>query len=177
MNTRPSFQDFANKKASICLVGLGYVGLPLAAVLARKFKVVGFDINEQRVKELREGHDRTRELTAEQLEAVTIAGAMQGNGRKEAQEAQNIKGGEQRTKGGSGWVRPNDARAQSAGSGREKAGLEFSTDPRVIGEARLIIVTVPTPIDDHKNPDLTPLVKASTMIGKHIKAGTTVWQL
>lgn len=120
---RPTIADFESRKAAICVLGLGYVGLPLAAVLARKFRVVGFDINEQRVTELRQHHDRTRELTATQLQA---------------------------------------------------AGLEFSTDPKVLAEARLIIVTVPTPIDDHKKPDLTPLVKSSTTIGRQIKPGTTV---
>lgn len=123
MNRRPAFHDFVHKQATICVVGLGYVGLPLAALFARKFKVIGFDVNEQRVKELKTGKDRTRELTTEQLKS---------------------------------------------------AALEFSTDPKVLADARLIIVTVPTPIDEHKNPDLTPLVKASTMIGKHITVGTTV---
>ena len=123
MNPRPSFQNFARKQAAICVVGLGYVGLPLAALFARKFKVIGFDVNEQRVKELKAGKDRTRELTIEQLKSVS---------------------------------------------------LEFSTDPMVLADSRLIIVTVPTPIDEHKNPDLTPLVKSSTMIGRHIVAGTTV---
>jgi len=123
MNRRPAFHDFVHKQATICVVGLGYVGLPLAALFARKFKVIGFDVNEQRVKELKTGKDRTRELTTEQLKS---------------------------------------------------AALEFSTDPKVLADARLIIVTVPTPIDGHKNPDLTPLVKASTMIGKHITVGTTV---
>src|SRR5450759_53895 len=120
---RSAFQDFASHKETICVVGLGYVGLPLATLFARKFKVVGFDINRQRIGELESGVDRTRELTREQL----------------------------------------------AGS-----PITYSSDPITLAAARLIIVTVPTPIDDHKNPDLTPLVKASQMIGKHIKAGTTV---
>jgi UDP-N-acetyl-D-galactosamine dehydrogenase len=127
-----SFEDFQAHRESIAIVGLGYVGLPLAAVFARKFHVIGFDINEKRVAELRQGIDRTRELSADQLSAV---------------------------------CRP------SSPSGRS---LSFSTDPKVLGECRLIIVTVPTPIDDHKNPDLTPLVKSSTTIGRHIKPGTTV---
>ncbi len=105
------------------MIGLGYVGLPLANLFSRKFKVVGFDINQQRICELKAGVDRTRELTEEQLKL---------------------------------------------------SSLSYSSDPICLASARLIIVTVPTPIDDHKNPDLTPLVKASTMIGKHIKGGTTV---
>ena len=131
MNTRPSFADFVSGKETIAVIGLGYVGLPLAALFARKFKVIGFDINQQRINELESGHDRTRELSAEQLKA---------------------------------------ARGRRA----EGGGLSYSFDPSVLAEARLIIVTVPTPIDDHKKPDLRPLVGASTMIGKHIAAGTTV---
>ncbi len=131
--TRPTFEDFASGQQSICVLGLGYVGLPLAAVFARKFKVIGFDINEQRVGELKAGHDRTRELTKEQLAVVSSA----------------------------------------KGEGQSGKGLSFSTDPKVLAEARIIIVTVPTPIDDHKNPDLTPLVKSSTAIGRHIKRGTS----
>jgi UDP-N-acetyl-D-galactosamine dehydrogenase len=129
---QPSFEDFKAHRESIAIVGLGYVGLPLAAVLARKFRLVGFDINEKRVTELRQGVDRTRELSVDQLSVV---------------------------------CRPSSPSGPS---------LSFSTDPKVLGECRLIIVTVPTPIDDHKKPDLTPLVKASTMIGRFIKPGTTV---
>ena len=128
---RPSYNDFLEGKETIAIVGLGYVGLPLAALFARKFKVIGFDINVQRITELEAGHDRTRELSSEQLSSV---------------------------------LRPPTS----------APGLSFSTDPKVLSKAQLIIVTVPTPIDGHKNPDLTPLVKSSTMIGRHIVAGTTV---
>lgn len=117
------FVDFEAKRESIAVVGLGYVGLPLAALFARRFKVYGFDINAQRVKELGEGLDRTRELSTEQLRQNPV---------------------------------------------------EFTTDAQVLALSRLIIVTVPTPIDEHKNPDLTPLVRASAMIGQHIKPGTLV---
>ncbi|MDD3179543.1 MAG: nucleotide sugar dehydrogenase [Opitutaceae bacterium] len=139
-NHRPSFEDFITHKERICVVGLGYVGLPLAVAFAKRFAVVGFDINQQRVDELTTGHDRTRELTGEQLAAVSVAGSQ----------------------------------ISAFSSPSPRPGLMFSTDPKALADARLIIVTVPTPIDDHKNPDLTPLVKASTMIGKQIKAGTTV---
>ena len=127
---RPTFADFASGKESIAVIGLGYVGLPLAALFARKFKVIGFDINQQRIRELETGYDRTRELTAEQLFAVRRSSSSDG--------------------------------------------LTYFCDPKVLAQASLIIVTVPTPIDEHKNPDLTPLLKASTMIGQHIQAGTTV---
>jgi UDP-N-acetyl-D-galactosamine dehydrogenase len=158
--SRPTFSDFEKRQATICVLGLGYVGLPLAAVFARKFKVIGFDINEQRVSELKAGHDRTRELSSQQLEAARGRTADDGGqmvGRKKTQESQN--------------GRVSDVRSQTSDVG---PGLIFSTDPKVLAEARIIIVTVPTPIDDHKNPDLTPLVKSSTTIGRHIKAGTTV---
>lgn len=137
---RPAFKDFASGAASIAIVGLGYVGLPLAAAFAKRFRVVGFDIDEQRIWELRAGRDRTRELTAQQLAAV-------GSGRKKARKTPK---------------------------GKSDAGLSFSTDPAVLAEARLIVVTVPTPIDAHNHPDLTPLLKASEMIGRHLQAGTTV---
>jgi len=152
---RPTYSDFEQKKATICVLGLGYVGLPLAAVLARKFRVVGFDINEQRVAELRQGVDRTRELSGDQLRAV---GAVIG-------ESLSVKGGQTS-------VQPPIN--QSPTTDNQASGLTFSTDPKVLSEARLIIVTVPTPIDDHKKPDLTPLVKSSTTIGRHIQPGTTV---
>lgn len=118
-----SFEHFASKAETICVIGLGYVGLPLAVLFAKKFKVVGLDVNEGRVRELREGFDRTRELTTQQL---------------------------------------------------QESSLTFTTDPQAIAASRFVVVTVPTPIDRHKTPDLTPLVKASEVIGKYIKAGTTV---
>jgi UDP-N-acetyl-D-galactosamine dehydrogenase len=123
MNPRPSFSDFLSGKNTIAVIGLGYVGLPLANIFSRKFKVIGFDINKQRINELESGIDRTHELSSEQVKSASIA---------------------------------------------------YSSDPSAIGRAGLIIVTVPTPIDEHKNPDLEPLVKASRMIGANIRPGATV---
>ncbi|MFM8360484.1 MAG: nucleotide sugar dehydrogenase, partial [Verrucomicrobiota bacterium] len=123
MPTQIPYADFASQSASICVIGLGYVGLPLAAALASKFRVVGLDIQAARIEELNCGYDRTAELTAEQLRRHPIT---------------------------------------------------FTSDPQVLAEARFIIVTVPTPIDAHRQPDLTPLVKASRMIGRHLRPGTTV---
>lgn len=117
------FDEFASGKASICVVGLGYVGLPLAVALASKFQVVGFDINPTRILELSEGFDRTDELTAEQLRGHPI---------------------------------------------------QFTSDPAALAQSRLIIVTVPTPLDAHRRPDLTPLIRACQLIGRHIQPGTTV---
>ena len=162
---RPTFEDFVTGKETIAIIGLGYVGLPLAALFARKFKVIGFDINQQRITELEAGNDRTRELTAEQLAAVrekpetglpSVGRAKEGNLKPEMGKA---SGSALQVSGFKSQVSPS-------------SGLRFSTDPSVLAQCRLIIVTVPTPIDDHKNPDLTPLVKASTMLGKHIKPGT-----
>ena len=118
-----SFEQFLNRQASICIIGLGYVGLPLAVAFASKFDVIGFDINPNRVRELEEGFDRTKELNVEQLRRYPI---------------------------------------------------RFTTNPEAISKAGFIIVTVPTPIDAHRRPDLTPLIKASQMIGRHLQPGTTV---
>ncbi len=120
---RPTFNDFAERRERIGVIGLGYVGLPLAHAFAAKFDVVGVDISADRVAELKDGKDRTGELSADQLKATK---------------------------------------------------LQFSSDLSVLKACRLVIVTVPTPIDDHKNPDLTPLVKASTSVGRHLANGTTV---
>ncbi|MEO2068990.1 MAG: nucleotide sugar dehydrogenase, partial [Desulfurobacteriaceae bacterium] len=119
----PSFEDFIEGKEKIAIIGLGYVGLPLAVLLAEKFKIVGYDINHERIKELKEGFDRTGEVESEQLRSVQV---------------------------------------------------DYTNSPERLSECRLIIVTVPTPIDEHKIPDLTPLKKASQTIGKFIKPGTTV---
>jgi len=105
----------------ICVIGLGYVGLPLAHAFSEKYKVVGFDISQWRIDELRNGHDRTLELN-------------------EAQVKQAIAN-----------------------------GMEFTLAINDIKDCTIYIVTVPTPIDKHKKPDLTPLIKASETIGKVLK--------
>lgn len=113
-----------DKNPTLAIIGLGYVGLPLAYVFARNGYVVhGFDINEERVAELNAGKDRTNELSADELRSVNIS---------------------------------------------------YSTDPTVIGEADIVIMAIPTPIDDRKKPDLTPVRKASETVGKHLKKGTIV---
>ena len=103
----------------IAVIGLGYVGLPLAIEFGKKFKTIGFDINESRIKELIGGKDATMEVSSEQL----------------------------------------------AGS----KNLCFSTVASDIGKCNIFIVTVPTPIDKHKNPDLTPLIGASRTVGRLLK--------
>jgi UDP-N-acetyl-D-galactosamine dehydrogenase len=114
------------QNSKICVIGLGYVGLPLAHAFSEKYKVVGFDIAQWRIDELRSGHDRTLELNETQVKEALAN------------------------------------------------GMEFSLDIDDIKDCNIYIVTVPTPIDKHKKPDLTPLIKASETIGKVLKANDIV---
>jgi UDP-N-acetyl-D-galactosamine dehydrogenase len=118
--------EINNKK--IAIIGLGYVGLPLAIEFGKKYSVVGFDINKNRIHELNEGKDKTNEAD---LEGLRIAMAL----RKSSNEL----------------------------------GLEFSSDISSLKSCNIFIVTVPTPIDKFKAPDLTPLLKASEMIASVLK--------
>ena len=108
----------------IAIIGLGYVGLPLAVEFGRQFRTVGFDVNDTRVNELLAGVDSTLEVAAEEL--------------------------------------------------NESTHLLFSTELQEIEDCNIFIVTVPTPIDKHRNPDLSPLTSASEMIGKVLKSGDIV---
>ena len=108
----------------IAIIGLGYVGLPLAVEFGKIRPVIGFDINQGRIDALREGRDGTLEVTGDEL--------------------------------------------------REATHLAFTTDPADLAEANIYIVTVPTPIDAHKRPDLMPLIKASETLGKVLKRGDIV---
>ncbi|WP_203141765.1 Vi polysaccharide biosynthesis UDP-N-acetylglucosamine C-6 dehydrogenase TviB [Marinobacter mangrovi] len=108
----------------VAVIGLGYVGLPLAAAFGGKMDVVGFDINPKRIAELRKGQDYTREVSTAEL--------------------------------------------------AEAKGLSFSDSVEGIRDCQIFIVTVPTPIDEFKSPDLTPLVKASETVGQVLKAGDIV---
>ena len=105
----------------IAVIGLGYVGLPLAHAFSSKYKVVGFDIAQWRIDELRSGHDRTLELSETQV---------------------------------------NEAIAND---------MAFTRELEDIADCNIYIVTVPTPIDKHKKPDLIPLIKASESVGKVLK--------
>ena len=108
----------------IAVIGQGYVGLPLAVEFGKHYTTVGFDINADRIAQLKEGVDLTQEMTAEQLKG--------------------------------------------------SASLTFSSDLADLADAQVYIVTVPTPIDDHKKPDLTPLKGASTMLSNVLKKGDVV---
>lgn len=108
----------------IAIVGLGYVGLPLALEFGKKYKVLGFDTNLVRIDELKSKHDRTGESSLEEIDSSKY--------------------------------------------------LEFSSDKEELTKCNVFIVTVPTPIDQFKAPDLSPLLKASKMIGDVLKAGDIV---
>lgn len=108
----------------IAIIGLGYVGLPLAIEFGKHYDVVGFDINSKRVAELQSGFDRTDEATTQQIQS--------------------------------------------------SKGLQFSDQLAAIANCTIYIVTVPTPIDQFKAPDLQPLLQASAMLGKVLKKGDIV---
>jgi len=112
------------ESSTIGVIGLGYVGLPLAVEFGRLFPTVGFDIKPERIAELEAGKDSTLEVTSEQL-----AGATQ---------------------------------------------LRYTSDLEALRECNVYVVTVPTPIDRYKRPDLTPLEKASAALGKVLKKGDVV---
>jgi UDP-N-acetyl-D-glucosamine/UDP-N-acetyl-D-galactosamine dehydrogenase len=116
---------------TVAVIGLGYVGLPLAVELAKpqaclrtgealRRRVIGFDINTQRLEELQQGIDRTKETSVAELKAAEL--------------------------------------------------LEFTSEPEQLAQADVFVVTVPTPIDSAKRPDLTPLQKASATVGKALRA-------
>lgn len=111
-------------ESTLAIIGLGYVGLPLAVEFGKHHPTIGFDINAARIAELQAGKDRTREV-----EPAEMAEATQ---------------------------------------------LTFTTDLEAIRGAQAYIITVPTPIDAHKRPDLTPLLKASESVGKVLKKGDIV---
>jgi UDP-N-acetyl-D-galactosamine dehydrogenase len=108
----------------IGIIGLGYVGLPLAVEFGKKFPVLGFDINQGRIAQLQSGHDSTLEVSDEEL--------------------------------------------------KESPHLNYSFTASDLESCNVYIVTVPTPIDEHKQPDLTPLIKASEMLGKVVKKGDII---
>lgn len=109
---------------TIAVIGLGYVGLPLAVEFGKLRSVIGFDVNAGRIRELKDGRDRTLECSAEELKSATH--------------------------------------------------LSFSDRFEDLRQAQIYIVTVPTPVDQAKRPDLTPLIKASETVGRALKAGDVV---
>jgi len=108
----------------LAVIGLGYVGLPLAVEFGKQLPTVGFDISAKRIEALKQGRDHTREVTPEQLKAT--------------------------------------------------GQLSFSASAEALSACNTYIVTVPTPVDEHKTPDLTPLKQASQTVGAHLKQGDVV---
>lgn len=115
---------FSLKDIKLAVIGLGYVGLPLAVEFGKQRSVIGFDINQGRIDALNDGHDATLEVSDEEL--------------------------------------------------LQAKGLKYSANLDDLRHCNVFIVTVPTPIDEYKQPDLTPLVKASETIGKVLKVGDIV---
>jgi UDP-N-acetyl-D-glucosamine/UDP-N-acetyl-D-galactosamine dehydrogenase len=117
------YQELIDKKQKLAVIGLGYVGLPIALEFAKKIKVIGFDINRDRVKMMQNKIDPSKELESSAFDSCDI---------------------------------------------------EFTNDLDVLKEATFFIVAVPTPVDEHNVPDLTPVLRASETIGKVIKKGDYV---
>lgn len=114
------------KEIKICVIGLGYVGLPLARLFSTKYKTIGFDMNQRRVEALMAGHDATLEVSDELLQTAI------------------------------------------------KNGFRCTSDIEDIRGCNFYVVAVPTPVDKHNNPDLTPLYGASATVGKVISKGDIV---
>lgn len=117
------YQDLLDGNTKLSLVGLGYVGMPIAVEFAKHVKVVGFDINESKIAQYRAGFDPTKEVGDEAV---------------------------------------------------SHSSVEFSSDATMLEEARFHIVAVPTPVNQDKTPDLTPVIGASKTLGKHLKPGSIV---
>ncbi|MBN2175252.1 MAG: nucleotide sugar dehydrogenase [Bacteroidales bacterium] len=117
------YKKLINKEAKLSLIGLGYVGLPIALEFARKISVIGFDISEERVRKMKQKIDPSDELNAEAFDGCEI---------------------------------------------------EFTTNPQDLKKASFHIVAVPTPIDTHNMPDLSPLISATETVGKILKKGDYV---
>ena len=117
------YQDLVERKTKLSLIGLGYVGMPIAVEFAKHIEVVGFDVNEEKIRLYRKGVDPTKEVGDEAISST---------------------------------------------------GVAFTSNPERLREARFHIVAVPTPIDQDKTPDLSPVVGASTMLGRHLEWGSIV---
>ena len=117
------YESLAKKERKLAVIGLGYVGLPIALEFARKMKVIGFDINSSRVEMMKQSIDPSNELPKEAFDGCDI---------------------------------------------------QFTHQIEDLKEATFLVVAVPTPIDDHQNPDLTPLLKACETVGKILKKGDYV---
>jgi len=122
------------KSIKICVIGLGYVGLPLARLFSTKYPVVGFDLNNARIESIKNGIDTTLEIDDATLKASLV----------------------------------------SQIPGFNEKGLFCTCNLDDLKDCTVFIVTVPTPVDEHNKPDLTPLIKASETVGKLISEGDVV---
>ena len=111
------YERLVNKEEKLSLVGLGYVGMPIAVAFAKKINVVGFDLNSAKINEYKKRHDVTNEVGDEEISKSTV---------------------------------------------------QFTSDEKDLGKASFFIVAVPTPVNDDTSPDLTPVVGASEIVGKHL---------
>src|SRR5690606_15419121 len=150
----------------IAVIGLGYVGLPLARLFATKFPTVGFDINQKRIDELRSGTDSTLEVEDDILQAVLVS----ENPLTETQKNKNTK---EQSDPATRTSHP-EPRTPDSAPRTPKIGLYCSNQLTDIADANFYVVTVPTPVDKHNRPDLTPLYKASETVGKVLKKGDIV---
>ena len=113
-----------NDEIKLAIIGLGYVGLPLAAEFGKKRDVIGFDINKERIESLQNFVDSTLELSDKEL--------------------------------------------------HDSTGLTPTSDPALLANCNCFIISVPTPVDEMKQPDLSPLISASSLVGKYIQTGSLV---
>ncbi|KQR91855.1 UDP-N-acetyl-D-galactosamine dehydrogenase [Chryseobacterium sp. Leaf180] len=169
------------RKHKIAVIGLGYVGLPLARLLATKYPVVGFDISQSRIQEINAGHDATNEIADEALQAVLLqhnpfkaAEPVNAQCHPEPVEGQrHVEPVVNKTE--AGHAEPVEAQCHAElVEAQTYPGLFASSDLNDITHADTFIVTVPTPIDKHNRPDLTPLYRASETVGKVLNKGDIV---
>lgn len=153
------------EKIKVAVIGLGYVGLPLARLLATKYPVVGFDINNARIEALKKGHDSTLEVEDEVLLAVLVK-----NLRSLRAKLEPI----QYTPETSMHSVREPLLMESDIEEECLNGLYVTRELGDIKDCNYYIVTVPTPIDKNNHPDLTPLYKASETVGKVLKKGDIV---
>jgi len=164
-----------NKQIRIAVIGLGYVGLPLARLFATKYPVVGFDINKQRVAELMTGTDSTLEVEPDVLKSVLLDHhpAILQPELAEVQADKESPGSSVRQS-----VRTNhpvtELRSPVSSLRSPSPGLFCTTSPEDIRSCNFYIVTVPTPVDKNNRPNLTPLIRASETVGKVISKGDIV---
>ena len=118
-----NYLDLLNKNKKLAVIGLGYVGMPIAVAFAKKINVVGFDLNHSKINEYKNGHDVTNEIGDEEISQTSV---------------------------------------------------EFTSNENDLDDASFYIVAVPTPVNDDTSPDLTPVVGASEIVGRHLKKNDIV---